>query len=164
MFTFQLPCQKYSYSTTVLNRRHVCRKSNIPSLAEIHGRDRESVEADPIQRRTAGEPVQRPNAAAVPGQAEVTEAVSRRTHENRNPIRSRKSPLADLSIPTRCINKFRESFWTFHEEIPLTFDKINFWEWERKFHLFIWTRWWSMNRHPRAAHRNLWKEHEVMKV
>lgn len=48
-------------------------------------------------------------------------------------------------------NRFEHSTKKFHWLLI----KINFWEWERKFHLFIWTRWCSMNRHPRAVHRNL---------
>lgn len=131
----------------------MCRKSNIPSLAEIHGRDRTAVEADQIQRRAAGEPVQWPHAAALSGQAEVTEAVSGGAHKNRDPIRARKS--SPFRFPrdasTSSENRFEHSTKKFHWLLI----KINFWEWERKFRLFIWTRWCSMNRQPRAVHRKL---------
>lgn len=45
-------------------------------------------------------------------------------------------------------NRFEHSTKKFHWLLI----KINFWEWERKFRLFIWTWWCSMNRHPRAVH------------
>lgn len=47
----------------------------------------------------------------------------------------------DLSIPTRCINKFSEKSQKFREKFQSLqqHKKINFLEWERKFRLFIWT-------------------------
>lgn len=44
-------------------------------------------------------------------------------------------------------------------KIPLrssSIKKNNFEEWERKFHLFIWTWWWSTIRHPRVGRDSKW--------
>lgn len=88
----------------------MCRKSNISSLAQVYGGDRNAIEAGTNERRTFGESVQREDSATLSGQAQDEKAISGRTREDRVTVRSRKSnKLSTFEFPRRCINTFPET-------------------------------------------------------
>lgn len=108
-----------SFITSSYGRR-MCRKSDISSLAKIHGRSWTAVEANSLQCGTVGEPVQRPDITAVSGQAKVPQAVPGGAREGCITIRSRESienifwPLQSHAMHQQVLRSVLDFPWTFH--------------------------------------------------